>query len=395
MKTKINRRNFIKIAGLSSIGITNLKSFSSIKGANSGYIPPHRIVEIRNNYASNWDYATDPYYDYYDDQVVESMFIEGLCRLTGTSSPREAWETVMNSYNTGDRIAIKLNLNNYGKSNYGQRIDATAPVLNCIICGLVENLGIPVEDIWPFDADKDITADNRVKDRIWDRLVYKNNYRPDPIWSNVSVDWSFDGPNSAYSSYVVEAQHLIDFCLLKTHWMGVSAAFKNHIGSKRWGHVSSNTSDISTGPQLADIYKSPHIKGKTRLIVADAIFGTTGGSGGTVNRFRTCDNGSPNALFFGVDPVAFDSVLWDYLNDETGNNSPHDYLDIAAGEPYNQGIHEHYHDDHEYNNIELIKIKPQPRVTRTDIDRMIKNHKSGLASARNVKALIYRYNRGI
>lgn len=399
IRKNMKRRSFLKALGLGSVAAGKLFHWQPLRAnsaARSNIIPPHRIVEVRNPHASHWDYATGCYYDHYDQQVVESMFNEALCRLTDSNSPKEAWLKVMSSYQAGDKISIKLNLNNYGKSDYEKRIDATAPVLNSIICGLVENLGIAIENIWIFDSDKDLTADAKVKQRIWDRLIYKHSYRPDPMWSAETVQWSFSGgPRCAYSAYVTTAHHLINFCLFKTHWMGVTAALKNHIGTKKYGHVSTSISDINTGPQLADIYQSPHIKNKTRLIVADGIFGTTGGSGGTVNRFKTCNNNSPNALFLGLDPVAFDSVLWDYLNDETHQNAPHGFLDVAANPPYNLGIHEHYHGDHEYNQIELIKIKPQAPVTRADVDKMILNHKKGLAATRNVQALIYRYERGI
>src|SRR3972149_5800941 len=137
----MRRRDFLKNIGLGmGGGIIFLPE--ALKGESKSLIkniPATRVVQIHNPNASNWDFASSYYGDYVNQSLVDTMADRGVCELTGLSDAVSAWQRIMSSYNSGDKIAIRVKF-------------------NCIILGLTR-IGVPASDIWVYDASR--TLPNR------------------------------------------------------------------------------------------------------------------------------------------------------------------------------------------------------------------------------------------
>jgi hypothetical protein len=163
---------------------------------------------------------------------------------------------------------------------------------------------------------------------------------------------------------LVNCQHLINIPILKSHVTGVTGALKNHVGSQSTS--SSSGSSVpdpihnNVSESLADLNNNPHIRDKTRLIVADGLFGNWShgviDDGVMVNHpWLTFGNGAPNSMFFSFDPVALDSVMYDIIiaEEEARGNHVFDDDHLQYAEDLGLGIHEN---------------KPYSRIDYKEID---------------------------
>jgi len=155
---------------------------------------------------------------------------------------------------------------------------------------------------------------------------------------------------------------------LKNHYGSI--AFKNHQRRDMHKYIYPTTADPNTNP-LGDINDNPHIRDKTRLVIGDALFGhPLQNYAVPPQRWEIFGNDSPNTLFFGVDPIAIESVMLDFLNEELIRlgKAPrnHDYLHYAAS--LGLGIHEHWDDfsTKKYDKIDYIDINASETVVSFD-----------------------------
>ena len=125
---------------------------------------------------------------------------------------------------------------------------------------------------------------------------------------------------------LVDADYLINMPIMKKHGSaGVTLGFKNHFGSfehcdyVHWSVALDNGNYTPDYNGLVDIYNNPHIKDKTVLTVGDALYAARFNNYDEVpSPWPSFDDQSPNSLFFSIDPVAIDSVMVDFLNEEGG-----------------------------------------------------------------------------
>ena len=93
------------------------------------------------------------------------------------------------------------------------------------------------------------------------------------------------------------------------------------------------------------------------LIVGDALYGTIGDNNKHAERWSTFGSDSPNMLFLAVDPVAVDSVMYDYLDRQRSVSSKaQEYLMIAANKGL--GVYERWNNDssREYTAIDYVEV---------------------------------------
>jgi uncharacterized protein (DUF362 family) len=372
---KITRREFIKVTSSGVLGLAMTPYvWSNQQGRGSiAQIPPHRVVRVHNLGATNWDFVTDYYWNSVGRDVVDAMVQRGVRELTGLPTVLEAWQEIMSSYQLGDKIAIKINLNGYQTGSEHTQIDALIEVVDGVIGGLV-SLGIPQSDVYVFDASRIIPAV-----RYQSRTLYPqvNFLGMNEVDFNVGIPdeevhfthGDLSGVTKYLADVVVNSQHLINIPIMKEHCTGISGAFKNHFGSVNEPiDVMHGCMQASENNPLVDIYLNPHIREKTRLIVGDGLFGMSlndGGCGsGVPHRWSTFNNLCPNSLFFSVDPVALDSVMLDYVLAERDAHAlwshPHDHLHCAHSSGL--GIHEHRDEQGEYDEIDFVDIEMDTSV---------------------------------
>ena len=330
-------------------------------------VPPSgnpRVVHVHDPDATSWNFSTEWYGDYVDQDAVNRMVEAGLIHLTGRSTVAAAWDDLFRrvepgGYQPGQKIAVKVNLNNAGGCGDGDdQIDALPQPIVALVRSL-KMAGVEEADIWIYDATKGGRyIPDRMRGPVWDLYpevvfigrgicsgVLGATYsRRDP-----SLRITFSDPHNSLSDrwlpdLLAQATYLVNMPILKYHGIHpVSLGFKNHFGSidfvVRGGsddlHLYIRPSDPSYSPYyspLVDIYRNPHIAGKTVLILGDGLYGSRAGATAGPSPWSTFGDDAPSSLFFAVDPVAVDCVMTDLIRAERGENpmvGAYDYLFCA------------------------------------------------------------------
>lgn len=364
---------------------------------------PGRVVWIWNPEATesnNYDFW---WYEKNNNQeVINNMFSDGIKNLASCNDEYDSWSVLFKCFNqmhdkgdigyqNGEKIAIKVNLNNcydYFNKPYiriDNERDASPYVVKALLKQLTEFVGVKQEDITIYDS-------SRAMANWFYNRVYYEEYPAFPLvekYPNVNYIDAYgeahgrlkaqpssemiyfaDG-SSLYRTLpncVVEADYIINMPLLKRHpsndGNGVTLSGKNLFGT--WiepvvkvhkyhesGHIIGNPT-----PQT-DLLAHEQIGQKTFLYIGDGMYPTVIDHK-TLAKFQMYpfNNDWTNSLFFSQDPVAIDSVMYDFLHAEGTKPSEgsQNYLHQAAQplanfyDPENDGIflnhslgvHEHW-----------------------------------------------------
>jgi hypothetical protein len=333
-----------------------------------------------------------------DEAILDQMYSSGLQSLAGVDDDFEAWDELFRYFNiehgngdigyqSGEKIAIKINMNNGYIFPYtweSDDIDASPYVVKALLRQLVDVVGVAQEDITVYDASR------KLMNWFFNRVYYEE-YPATPLvpeFPNVNFvdnDGSVSGRQKVvasneriYFAYtigsceyrtlptcVTEADYLINMPIIKRH-LGpcVTLAGKNLFGSwvedvlsvhvyHAWGIIMGNPA-----PQT-DLLAHEQMGKKTLLYVGDGTYGCRGGNT-DISRFQMYpfNNDWMSSLFFSQDGVAVDSVMYDFLHAEgTGpSEGAQNYLHQAANPPSGMydpendgiylseslGVHEHW-----------------------------------------------------
>ncbi len=285
-----------------------------------GYLVPRALGQGRSRVV--WitdDQATDgfaPDSSRVNQAVVDNMLDEAVMAFTGEDTVGDAWRVILpcGSNCGGKKIAIKVNFNNdYGCANGLQC--PTYQVVNALLRQLVEEAGISQSNIGLYDTSRSLSQyfTIGVSQRYPDVLL--NPQKACVVAENI---WG-----AHFGCWLAEADYLINMPLLRNHASaGATLSLKNHLGSTDTprnfhDHDGDGVGDFfETNPEensLIQLNQHPFIRNKTILVVADALYGLKCGGPGD-NPDGSCGiKPYPNSLFLGVDPVAVDSVMLDYL----------------------------------------------------------------------------------
>ncbi len=317
----------------------------------SAYWPASsRVVHVHAPAATDWDFHTGWYGNYVHQTTVETMVAEGLKQLTGAASAATAWGILLPKYQPGEKIAIKINLNNASGGDGDNAIDALIEHVNAVIGSLVgAGIGVQAGDIWVYDAIRPMPA------RFYNRRQYTGAHYVDNGYSgqkatfdhvDPSLRIAFTHPSMSTARWLTDllyqATYLINMPILKKHGTApVTLGFKHHFGSLSYlggsgddnPHVHINPSNSHYDPNyspLVDIYSNPNIAGKTVLTLADGLFGASSVGAAPAPWNNMFGGKSPNSLFFSRDPGAADCVMIGLLNAEWGvTDAAYDYLRLA------------------------------------------------------------------
>ncbi len=298
-----------------------------------------KVIAVHSPGVTSWDFSTYPYVDFIDKGQVRIMLNSAMQALTREKTDKRAWRSVFAAYRTGDKIAIKPNLNDLHEGFHGY---VTSPaVINAVISGLVEFLGARPADITVYEMCRVITDEMRSRidypinyieskgDAFIRKLRYKAFGGPALAEADLGAEIKMSNkvtnlegrPIKCYIPKVVtSSRHIINIPIMKSHqFVAISGALKNHYGTVRFSDGSQ--SPIYLHPpiideSIADINAHEEIRTKTRLVVMDALFGRTHQHGGSPERWSTLGGQSPNRLFVSKDPVAIDSLSRSFLKKE-------------------------------------------------------------------------------
>ncbi len=403
---------------------------------------PGRVVWVHDPAATSWSAAAGTRWwenAYTDQAVVDRMVSDALQWLTGEATDAAAWAAIFRSHNrahgrgdvgyqSGEKIAIKLNLNTV--SNQGTPGTATfntPQVVSAVLRQLINHAGVPGANITLYDASRPIPAPiYDVANPLGVKCVDKSggNGRilatPDeaaPIHFAAGADLLNNG--SFYPpTCVTGAAYLINVPVLKGHNLaGVTVSGKNHFGSiwqpdggftpGKGIHKYIRAYDGTFWPEFpgrpmgsynafVDIMGHAQLGAKTLLVLVDGLYGAANQSSVPAKwQSSPFNNDWTSSLILSQDAVAADSVTVDILTNEPTITSVvygtlDNYLHEAAlahappsGTVYDPegdgtrlaslGVHEHWRSasDRRYSRnlgmgegIELLTAAPSPVVGR-------------------------------
>jgi hypothetical protein len=398
-----------------------------------------------------------------DLSVVEVMVSKALRSLSGQETDAAAWDAIFRYFNqthgqgergyeAGEKIAIKINLTTCNarsgsstvdpatyekKSSIMNTIDNSPQMILTLLRQLVYMAGVAPADIAIGDPTGQFPTFmyDFLQPEFPEVVYFDNNGRTGSgrtrtQFSTKRFDWSTSNAAGKRQDYVPEpfaaATYIINFPVLKGHSCGVTVCAKNHygsllrcpdgylrdVGNQDYYNLHDTLADMGNLPSLGhyralvDLMGHPELGGKTLLYLVDALYcGYYWDS--KPYKWKTAPFGDgvtgdwPSSLFASLDPVAVDSVGYDFLRHEwphvvTGSHGqlgegPQDYLHEAAqadnppsGSFYDPGrtgvrlaslgVHEHWNNptDKQYSRnlgtgagIELIALtatRPDPEL---------------------------------
>jgi hypothetical protein len=362
-------------------------------------ISPGRVVWVWDPGATESNLKGFWWEDQNNNQdVINGMFSNGLKGLTSSSTEEEAWDVLFRNFNIehgngdigyqpGEKIAIKVNLNNgwqiFPYIRVDNERDASPYVVKALLKQLIENAGIAQKDITVYDSSRVMA--NWFYHRVYYEKYPSNTLKPEfPNVHYVDSTGDASGREKAQASSeriyfadetglyrtlptcVTEAKYLINMPILKRHpiQMGVTLSGKNLFGT--WIEPVVDVHDYhknafiegNPAPQT-DLLAHKHLGGKTLVYVADGLYATKIDHA-TIAKFEMYpfNNDWTNSLFFSQDPVAIDSVMYDFLHTEGCDpcEGSQNYLHQSAEPPQNTydpeddgvylskslGVHEHW-----------------------------------------------------
>lgn len=324
-------------------------------------VEPVSVLDMKKS-----KYRPDRYYDYINEDIIYMMLKRGLNELTGAAETREAWGKILPNYMKDHKITVKINLNNssYNELITTNRLDQSVPLINAILRDLTENFSVPEKNITIADPSRWIHP-GILRGRCRYKEVNWVDSRSENLWDHAeSVTFTKDKPvrpdkpgfperaNYYISSTYTKSEHIINVCLLKNHGCGITGAMKNHFGAISPPAPKYLHAGLGEKSYIADLCNTDSIRKKVRINICDAVFANWHDNVWSPRPWKTFPDESPNSLFFGRDPVAFDSVLLQHITDEVhsqGENAPawvreavgnHEFLQYAM-EYHKLGIHEH------------------------------------------------------
>ena len=373
-------------------------------------INPGRVAWSYDLSACNWDGTSKFWWspEFNDQTKITKIMNNVICSVAGQPAISNAWDALFRSKNggasyvKGEKIVVKLNLNNGGKSN---AIDASPQSVYALLDGLVNQFGASQADITLCDPAREnqCSAIKNYCQTAFPNVNYDSNlggFTPN------AFSYSAAGPTeTSMSTAIVNAKYLVTMAILKRHCTpaatyhdpadktdygnaSVTMIFKSNwgvIGNKRASqHALLHDWDypMASYNQLVDMYGSTNINGKTVLNILDGLY--TGDRWNSPPRkwaLAPFNGHWPSSFFASQDPVAIESVGLDFLRSEMPlikNADRHLHEAALANDPpsgtvykpdgvrlQSLGVHEHWNNatDKKYsrnlgtgNGIELVTI---------------------------------------
>jgi hypothetical protein len=381
-----SRRDFLKtslLGGAAALAAWQLPSAQGAEGAAAAPTPfspsdpanspmgvafgvkPGRVAWAFDPKAATWDGVnTAP--GWWDDsnthpQVVEGMLSDSIRSVGDAASDKEAWSKIFTDFNQrkgkgaagykkGEKIVVKLNLNQSHDHSNGAKASYIAPQLvQGLLRQLVQQVGAAPADITFYDALRCVPAtifERGTKEfpgvHFVDSTGTDGREKAAPDQTKPLV-LGQGGVTLYFPTCVTQADYMINVCGLKGHNIaGMTVTAKNHLGSlltatgapgagnmhpsiavkhdPGMGGNAPTPRAMSTYNGLVDLNGHPQTGGKTILYIIDGLYATQH------NEFRLAPvckwqsapfNGNWTcSLFASQDGVAIDSVALDFLRSE-------------------------------------------------------------------------------
>jgi len=416
-------------------------------------IYPGRVAWIHNANAASWPGSdgdtSSPYWHENvctDQTVVNEMLSQALQALTGRSTDAEAWDAIFKNFNqemgrgyvgytSGEKIAIKVNfVLMYSNPSNGEKpsflldqIDNSPQLAIALLKQLMDvagvknpgdiSIGDPLMEMpnhWynmVSAACPGVVYLTKQGRSLSGRTEVSLDYNAPFYWSD-PITSRVQGKTQDYiPTHFAQSDYFINFPVLKSHNdAGVTLSGKNHFGSlmrvpNASGYYDMHYTRATETPGMGhyraiiDLLGHPKLGGKTMLTLIDGLYSGRSWDSHPIRWDMAPFNGDwPSSIFLSQDPVAADSVAFDFMDNEwdadPGNINGYpqksgaaDYLHEAAlipnplsgvnydpghdgGLTKSLGVHEHWNNatDKQYSrnldpvNGTGIELVTEPRV---------------------------------
>ena len=375
-------------------------------------INPGRVVWAHDPDATDWDGPGEGRWwepGHTSQAAVDKMMDRSVQTLTGETDSAAAWDKLFKHFNqargkgnvgytAGEKIAIKVNfvgciavwsrrerteLEQYNLRNVDY-MNTSPQMMTAVLRHLVEHAGVNEADItigdpigyFPNEYFDMCTAE--FPDVQY--LSYKGKFgRRNAKLSDLPLYWSTPAAADLNTDHLpvsyVEAAYMINLATLKSHndFAGVTLCAKNHYGSLLRTPTEADgfydmhkdlpypTPGMGHYRPLVDLMGHDHLGGKTVLYVIDGLYGGKHAKEPAPRIWNSAPfNGDwPSSLLVSQDPVAIDSVGFDFLYAEW-DDAPHksgttDYL-VEAARADNPPSGAFYDPNHKGNEVRLKSL---------------------------------------
>lgn len=336
---------------------------------------PGRVAWVHDSSATDWDgYASAEHWyqpQCTDQVVVEQMLADVILAVAGGETLPESWDAIFRYYNqdkekgdvgylTGEKIAIKCNFvtcnitvgnvdeTTFEKESMLNNVDTSPQMILSLLRQLVYDAGVDPCDI--SIGDPTCLTPNYLYDMIYAEFpevrhisVLGGSGRTAADYSEVPFYWSTINADHTTQDYLpisfAEAEYFINFSTLKGHSAGITLAGKNHYGSlirmpMGWrsdlpypgnGYYDmhnnlpnpNHTPGMEQYRPIVDLLGHEELGGKTILYLMDGLFGGYYWDSQPFKWQMEPFNGDwPSSIFASLDPVAIDSVGYDFIRTE-------------------------------------------------------------------------------
>jgi hypothetical protein len=357
--------------------------------------------EFEHNDLNSYNWFVNP--ENNNPDVIAKMFRDGLLKLTGKKTIAKSWDALFRYFNTkklgrekgytsGEKIFIKINqgqsrwiLSQEDKDN-GYAIPHSIPkgqertIVSLIptetgpyavlelLRELVNEAGVDQADISVGDPMCPIWAHNY---NIWakefpdvkylDKISTKYGRTLIKLTEEPLVHYSDKKATDKLYDVIEDADYMITMTVLKPHGAaGVSLTAKSNFGNigrataghLHYSHVANrregqpNNTGYHKYRVFVDLMGSKYLGQNNLLWVVESLFG--GGASevkGPVKYFMSpFNNDWCNSMFMSLDPVAIESVGYDFLREEWNGTRKHDPVNNAwEGMANANGVDDYMH----------------------------------------------------
>lgn len=322
---------------------------------------PGRVSWVMDKNSTN-EKCTNKSSDYWfmdkntNQATVEKMLADGIKNVSGENTSAKAWDAIFKYFNSnhnkgsvgytsGEKIVVKINCTTLGSGGrtLKQQLNATPQLAMALLEQLIDTLGIAQSDITFGDPYRGMPNDiyNPCHTKYPDVHYIEGmgtNGREQTKLSKNNVFFTSDGSfQSRLPQAYLDAAYIINMPSLKTHdSAGITIGAKNHQGSViAAGQTPNNQSMINylhydypvdggAENQVMGIYRhivdyiaNKYLGGNTLIYIVDGLWSGRNWDG-VIEKWQMppFNNDWTSSLFLSQDPVALESVGFDFLYNE-------------------------------------------------------------------------------
>ena len=306
---------------------------------------PGRVAWGHNPKIASWDEQTGFWWEdrFNNQKETDQLLSQTLVSLTNLRNEKKSWDALFHFYNKtrnnrdtgyqpGEKVAIKINQNNTSSHENSSEINANPTLILSLLKSLVEEAGIPQENISVADPSRYIT--NNIYDKchaVYPGVHYIDHVGGDGREKSTFVDngfvysVDFKGMTHGLATCFAEATYVVNLAIMKGHVsQGVTLCAKNFFGCTNietdWRKNShgSGFSQSREGKRQYSVYPDfighKDLGGKTVLFLIDGIYSNKLLNGLPNSKWTIppFNNEWMGSLFASQDPVAIESVVLDF-----------------------------------------------------------------------------------